>query len=199
MTSDKPTPFDQHLQQLESEFVRSEQLGESDEDIARALLEFILKRERLRLGVDGDELLAQKVDNQTLTKMSEWDSDDPMLSTVEKVFRKIATGQGTSAVLLLKAAVNAKIQAISDEQRRKAQTPKRANPVNVLIEQMVTRNQTISVKELLRALHGQIGQGVIDDIDDDYITPADGKFEEIKVDGLKDRLTRIKKKIAKAG
>lgn len=199
MTSDKPKPFDQHLQQLEDEFVRGEQLGESDEDIARALLEFILKRERLRLGVDADELLAQKVDHQTLTKMSEWDSDDPMLSTVEKVFRKMATGQGTSAVLLLKAAVKAKIQAISDEQRRKAQTPKRANPVNVLIEQMVTRNQAISVKELLRALHGQIGQGVIDDIDDEYITPADGNFEEIKVDGLKDRLTRIKKKIAKAG
>ena len=199
MSSEQPTPFDQHLHQLEDEFVRGEQLGESDEDIARALLEFVLKRERLRHGIDGNELLVQKVDIQTLTKMTEWDSDDPMLSTVEKAFRKMATGQGTSAVRLLKAAVNAKIQAISNEQRRKAQTPKRANPVNSLIEQIVTRNPAISMKELLRTLHGQIGQGVIDDIDEEYITPADGKFEEIKVDGLKDRLTRIKKKIAKAG
>jgi hypothetical protein len=159
----------------------------------------VLKRERLRHRVEDDSPLAHKIDGQTLKKIADWDSDDPRLLVAEKALQRLVSKQGNQAITLLKAAINSKIQAISDTQRLKAKTPRRANPVDLLIEEIVARNPTISEKNLMVALNAEIGRGIILDIDEESITPSDGNIKEIKVSGLKDRLTRIRKKFAKAG
>jgi hypothetical protein len=199
MSSGSRPSFDQEVQQLYDDFIKRERPAETAAEVAVELIDLILERERIRRRIDPGLPNTEEIDSQTLTSMGDWDTDDPNLLLAEKVFHRLASGQGAEAVNLLKASIDSRAKAISDDQRRKAQTPKRANPVNALIEQIVFSNPAISEKELLRALHDQIGKGVIADIDDEYITPADGKAEEIKVGGLKDRLTRTKKKIAKAG
>lgn len=199
MSSGCRPSFEKEIEQLYDDFIKRERPAEAAAEVAVELIDLILKRERIRHGIDPNLPNALQVDVQTLTSMVDWDTNDPNLLMAEKVFRRLASGQGAEAVDLLKASVDSRVKAISDDQRRKAQTPKRVNPVKALIEQIVFSNPAISVKELLHVLHGHIGKGVIADIDDEYITPADGKVKEIKVSGLKDLLTRTKKKIAKAG
>lgn len=199
MSSGTRPSFEKEIEQLYEAFIKRERPVETAAEIAVELIDLILERERIRRRIDPNLPNTEEVDSQTLTSMVDWDTDDPNLLVAEKVFRRLASGQGAEAVDLLKASVDSKAKAISDDQRRKAQIPKRANPVKALIEQIVFSNPAISMKELIRVLHGQIGKGVIADIDNEYITPADGKAKELKVGGLKDLLTRTKKKIAKAG
>lgn len=197
--SQVPNSFEQQVEELNDEFLRGEVPGESEDDVGSALLDHVLKRERLRHGVDDNSPAAVQLDVQTLQIMATWDSDNPGLLVAEKALRRLASKQRAEAVKLLKAAINARIQAISDAQSRKAQEPRRKNPVDDLIEEIVTRKPGISEKELFRALRAQIGRGVITDIDDDVIVPADEDSKSIKVGGLGTRLSRIRKKITKAG
>lgn len=197
--SQVPNSFEQQVEELNDEFLRGEVPGESEDDVGSALLDHVLKRERLRHGVDDNSPAAVQLDVQTLQRMATWDSDNPGLLVAEKALRRLASKQRAEAVKLLKAAINARIQAISDAQSRKAQEPRRKNPVDDLIEEIVTRKPGISEKELFRALRAQIGRGVITDIDDDVIVPADEDSKSIKVGGLGTRLSRIRKKITKAG
>lgn len=187
------------LLELEKQFSDEEPLNESDSQVADAILDHILERERLSYGVVDGTPEAGAVDNATLTKMSEWDTDDPAMLHIEKVLRRLAIGRGADAVTLLKRAITARQQAVSDEQRRRASLPRKVDPLQQLIEQIVRSRPKISCKELERALRGEIGKGVIFDIDETEISLIDDKRAPVPLSGLKDRLTRAKRKIAKAG
>jgi hypothetical protein len=197
--SQVPNSFEQQVEELNDDFLRGEVPGESQDDVGSALLDYVLKRERLRHGVDDNSPAAVQLDVKTLQRMATWDSDNPGLLVAEKALRRLASEQRAEAVKLLEAAINARIQAISDAQRRKAQAPRRKNSVDRLIEEIVTRQPEISENELFRALRAQIGRGLITDIDGDVIVPADENSKSIKVGGLGTRLSRIRKKITKAG
>jgi hypothetical protein len=173
---------------------------ESDEQLADALVRFILERRRILADVEHGTVAGAAVDQETLRLMREWDSEAPDLSTVEKVLRRFATGRGVEALNLLKRAVIAKAEAISNEQRRKAKMPRRQHSVDVLMEREVERNPTISAEEMERKLRWESGPGVICSMDSVEIVPTDPNDKIIQVSGLKDRLTRVKKRLlAKAG
>jgi hypothetical protein len=191
--------FADRLLELEQKFYDGGHPNESDAQIADAILDHILERERLSYGVVDGTPEAEVVNNATLTKMVEWDSDDPALSHIEKVLRRLAIGRDVDAVTLLKRAITDRQQAVSDEQRRRASMPRKADPLQQLIEQMVRKRPEISRKELERALQSEIGKGVILDIDDTDILLTEDKSDPAPLSGLKDRLTRAKQKIAKAG
>lgn len=197
--SQNPSLFEQQLEDLNEDFVNGELPGESEDDIGRALLDYVLKRERLRHGVADNSPAAAQRDMQTLQEMTTWDSDNPGLLVAEKALRRLASEQLPEAVNLLKAAIDARVQATSEAQSRRAQAPRRKNPVDDLIEEIVAGKPGISENELYRALRAQIGRGVIADIDDDVIIPADENSKSIKIGGLGTRLSRIRKKITKAG
>ena len=131
--------------------------------------------------------------------MAEWDTDDPALSHLEKALRRFASGRGVDAVTLLKRAITTRQQAVSDDQRRRASMPREQDPLDQLIESIVAEIPNISAKELYRALYREIGKGIIASINDIEIELIDRSRGPIKVSGLKDRLTRAKRKIAKAG
>jgi hypothetical protein len=186
--------FTDRLLELEQKFCDGDQPDESDAQIADAILDHILERERLSHGVVDGTPAADAIDNATLTKMSEWDSEDPALLHVEKVLRRLAIGRGIDAVTLLKRAMTDRQQAVSDEQRRRASMPRKADPLQQLIEQIVRKRPKLSCKELERALRSEIV-----DIDDTDISLTEDKSDPVPLSGLKDRLTRAKQKIAKAG
>jgi hypothetical protein len=195
MTASNQREFEAALATLVRDFIGEESGSESSDELGCALVEFVLRRERLRRGVETDSLEALAVDAATLEKMRIWDSNDPHMSTLEKVFRRLATGRHADGAKLLRTAVLSKIQSVSEAQRRRASTPREPNSFNVLIEQIVRENPGISEKELLRALDGHVRGGVIDEITDTEIICRDGS--EYAVSGLKDRLSAIKKKISR--
>ena len=194
MTEQQRNDLATQLREHEERFIRAGSDGESDEQLADALVRFILERRRILTDVEHGTAAAIAVDQETLRLMAEWDSDAPDLSTVEKVLRRFATGRGAEAVGLLKRAVIAKAEALSNEQRRKAKMPRRQHPVDALIENQVQHNPDISEKELLRALEGQIGKGVILDIDGEVIVVREDGFKPVRISGLKDRLSRLKRR-----
>lgn len=196
MNKEQQHSFSDSLRQLEQKFSDGEQPGETDAQIAEELINLILEAVRRSRGVVGGTPEGGTVDAEALAKMADWDSDDPELLIAEKALRRLATGGGADAVALLKRAASNRQQAVSNEQRRRASTP-RKSALQDLIERIVATNRNISTKELERRLRRERGRGVIFDMDATEITLCDEA--PVKISGLKDRLTRAKKKIAKAG
>lgn len=196
MTVPKPQMLQEKLNELDRDFVAAEQPGETDSQLAAAALQWILQRERIRYQVPDDEKAAFKVDSLTIQKMLDWDSDDPALSTVEKILRRLAQGRGNNAMTLIHN-LQEKAQQVSDEMRRRASVPRKPHPVDELIEQLVRRNPTISEKLVLRKLEAEVGGDVISAITDGgVIEPFDTDYKALKVSGLKNRLSGIKKKFS---
>ncbi len=182
------------LAELDRDFVAAERPDETDEQVAVAVIEWILQRERVRYQVSDGAPDALKVDCLTIKKMLEWDSDDPAMSTVEKVLRRLAEGRGNSAMTLIQN-LQKKAQQLSDEMRRRASVPRNKHPVDVLIEQFLRETPSISEKLVLRKLEAEVGGDVIWAITDGgVIEPFDTGYPALKVSGLKNRLSQIKKK-----
>jgi hypothetical protein len=199
MNKDGQQSFLDILLELGQRFSNDEQHEVSNEQAAADLVHLVLETRRRCHGVVGDTPEGDAVDADTIAKMTGWDADDPALLTAEKVLRRFATGRGVDGVVLLKRAITDRQLAISDEQRRRASAPREFNQLQALIERMVRDRPTISAKELEKRLHQEIGNGVVQDMDDTEITLAYGTKTSVKVSGLKDRLTDAKKKIAEAG
>ncbi len=199
MKADDQSAFLNSLAQLEENFNEGGHQGESDGELAAAIIAFVLERERLRRGVAGETPSGDAVDKETLSKMAAWDSDDPAMLALEKVFRRLASGREKDAIALLKRVIIDRALAVSQAQRRRASTPRHQHPVQELIERIVANRPNASAKELEKALRSEVGKGVILDMDDIEIHPRNEKFKAIKVSGLRDRLTDARKKIAKAG
>ena len=188
--------FERQLEVLIRNFELGARSAESDDDIANAMLAFVLERERQRHGVTNKPRATAAVDIATLEKISNWDSDDPSMSAIEKFLKKLSSGDGARAVLYLKRNIYNKLTAATEEQRRKAKLPRSKHPIDELIDDIVTQNPAISGHRLLIELRKMIGKGVIELIDDTHIEVASGA-PDIKISGLKDRLTRAKKKLSR--
>jgi hypothetical protein len=80
-----------------------------------------------------------------------------------------------------------------------ATAKRRQHPIVALINRITRDHPKISLKELERTLRGAVGGGVIYNVTDTALEPEDTEFRPLPLSGLKDHLTRAKKKIAKAG
>jgi len=199
MNKEVPQSLANRILELQQQFCDGGHPEESDAQIAEAFLDHILERQRLSHRVVDGTPAGDAVDNATLNTMAEWDTDDPALSHLEKVLRRLASGQGVAAVTYLKRAIATRQQAVSDEQRRRAAMPRKTDPLQQLIEEIVRNRQEISCKELERVLRSEIGKAVILDIDDTEISLTEDKSDPVPLSGLKHRLTRAKQKLSKAG
>jgi hypothetical protein len=195
MNSVKPN-LQSLLEKIDSDFVNAEQMNETHEALATATLEWILKRERTRYEVAENSDAAKKIDLVTLRKMREWDSDDPSMSTIEKIFRRIAESRGLRAMTLLQSLQD-KASSISVEMQRRAKTPRETHPINELIQEIVRADTNISQKLLMRKLEAEAGGDVILKFNDHgEIEPCDSRFPSIKISGIKNRLSRLKNKFS---
>ena len=184
--------FDAQLQRLYATFVAVPGTNEPAEKLADAILTLILRRARAQQGATYKRSLWGAIDEKTLSKMAAWDTNDPGLSTIEKVFKRLAGARGNDAITLLKASVEARRQAVSKSQREKAKKPRRPHPVVALIQTIVAENPCIDHNQLLHTLRRRCGGEVIDEIADGKIFAKNGR--SLSVAGLKDQLSRAKKK-----
>ncbi len=123
MTKKERNYFSRKRENLIKEFEINEPSSESDEELAMKIIEFSLQMERTRRGVTLGTADCNVVDSETMSQMKSWDTDDPNMSTIQKVFNRISNARGKEGVELLKNSIIAKDRAISDEQRRKADVP----------------------------------------------------------------------------
>jgi hypothetical protein len=76
---------------------------------------------------------------------------------------------------------------------------RRLDPLNELIEAAVSRRPAISCEELLGELKADAPGAIVEEVTAEMISyvAANGKLMEVPVSGLKDRLSRARKKIGK--
>lgn len=185
------------LAQVDDDFVKSQPTEESDEDAVNAILEWLLKRERIRYQVIDDPVTVKKVDQLTLKKMREWDSNDPEMFMTEKILCRLATSRGLEALPLIRYLQD-KAAAKSIEMRRRAKAPRVQHPVNELIELILQRDPQLPTKLVIRELEANEGGDVILKINDNNeIEPRDSNFPNIKVSGLENRVSNVRKKISR--
>jgi hypothetical protein len=197
MSADESNNLKKLLAQVDDEFVRAQPAEESDEDAVDAILEWILKRERVRYRVTEDPVAAKEVDQLTLKKMREWDSNDHDMFMTEKILNRLATSRGLEALPLIRYLQD-KAAAKSMEMRRRAKAPRVQHPVDDLIELILQKDPQLPTKLVIRELEANEGGDVILKINDSKeIEPRDSTFRNIKVSGLKNRISNIRKKVSR--
>ncbi len=187
--------YERDLRALHEEWLARDDPQQSPQTLADAAVELIVARERLRAGVADDPVLALLVDQRTLSKMQQWDSSDPEMSTLEKVLRRLAGGRGVDALQLIEATIEARKKALSISQSAKAKRPRRQHSIKLLIDDIVAADPTITEHLLLWKLKRMSGIDVIREVTATEILPTDSSFSPLKVTGLKDLLSRAKKKL----
>jgi hypothetical protein len=187
--------FDEALNTIQSEFLDGGKEGESDESLADGLIDYVLKRERARQGVDRNPEKWAEVDRVTMDRMKNWDSSDLSFAAVEKVQRKLASNEGAAGVKLLGDDVANRAKALSTKQSGRGKKPRRKNPITLRIEEIVAANPKITENELFIKLAGEVGHGIIESYIADEFSPADPTFRTIKRGGLGNQLNRAKKSL----
>lgn len=199
MTSLEQT-FAQKLDELIAAFVKDERPEKTDAEVAVSILEFVLNYERLRRQVAAGTDEAQAVDKETINRMRSWDSNDPTMSTVEKVLRRLAEGRGGYGIELLKTAIQISAQELSKKQAKVAKHPRksRQQPMAALVEQFISEDPTITQHQLFIALKRKLvtmdnppyshsGQS---------FKSNDSRFPNVNDDALKQFRYRAKKKLS---
>lgn len=147
------------------------------------------------------------------TLMKEWMSDEAVLQIAvmdvnSEEFRGVPLRQQQSFAQALEKAVKAKEIAITALARKGGSAPK-GDALQELILKIARKNLDINQTQLLHMLRGAAGAGVVTSIDkpSDLLagdTPSihfvedDGRPKTAPVRGLKDRLSRAKRKIKKS-
>ena len=193
MKTDQQYP--RELQRLLKDFEESGTSSETDADVAGALRELCLELGRLRqpnaVNIRGKEL----IDRATLKKMAIWDTDDPSLSTVEKIFSRLAKGRDADAVSLLKTTIKLRAEQTSSAQSRRASTKRKPHPLDNVISKMVERKPKISAKEVIEKLEESVPDALVSSVEDGQIFFTDLSLIPLEVSGIPNRLGRIKDKL----
>jgi hypothetical protein len=193
--------FEVALTGLEESFTQGGRPDETNTQIAKAIVTFILKRERRRRGVSDRGRSARIVDSETIAKMQSWDSNDPLMSTLEKVFRRLTSGRGDDAIALLKASITAKAEAVSREQARRGSTQRKLDPFNQIIYNELDKRwpEGLSEPKFIEILEGMEGTSIVRQVGPVNIElddPETNYSKDIPRSGIRRRLTAMRKRVA---
>jgi hypothetical protein len=193
--------FEVALTGLEESFTQGGRPDETNPQIAKAIVTFILKRERRRRGVSDRGRSARIVDSETIAKMQSWDSNDPLMSTLEKVFRRLTSGRGDDAIALLKASITAKAEAVSREQARRGSTQRKLDPFNQIIYNELDKRwpEGLSEPKFIEILEGMEGTSIVRQVGPVNIElddPETNYSKDIPRSGIRRRLTAMRKRVA---
>jgi len=169
--------------------------SETDADVVDAFLKLCLDLGRLRQPNTVDTRGKELIDQATLKKMATWDTDDPSLSTIEKIFSRLAEGRGIAAVTLLENSIRFRAEQTSSEQSRRASTKRKPHPLDNVISKMVKRDPDISAKVVIEKLKASAPDFLLSSVEDGQIFFTDLSLIPLEVSGIPSRLLRIKKKL----
>lgn len=193
-------PFAEKLEQLVAAFESEERPDEKDAEVADAMLEFVLNYERLRRQVTDGTDEANAVDAETIAKMKSWDSNDPTMSTVEKVLHRLAQGRAEDGIKLLKRSIQIRAQEVSKRLTQVAKQPRksRQQPMSGLVEQLIRQNPEMTERQLFQNLKRMLA--TMEDPpyshSGESFKTMDKRFHDIKNEGIGDFRHRAKKKLS---
>jgi len=193
-------PFAEKLKQLVAAFESEERPDEKDAEVADAMLEFVLKYERLRRQVTDGSDEANAVDAETIAKMKSWDSNDPTMSTVEKVLHRLAQGRAEDGINLLKRSIQIRAQEVSKRLTQVAKQPRksRQQPMSGLVEQLIRQNPEVTERQLFKNLKRMLA--TMEDPpyshSGESFKSMDKQFHDIKNEAIGDFRHRAKKKLS---
>jgi hypothetical protein len=126
-----------------------------------------------------------------------------LAEAVDRANRLISAGHMHNPAFLEETSLEAQIQKAKDRRAKNnsvhAKKP-RVDALQAEIEKIVSHKPTITRDELFTQLEQLKGLGIIQDIEDDLIHFSSSENEPVKtatISGLKDRLSRARKKISK--
>lgn len=181
----------------------------SDYELGGLLLGWFIAVQADDLGIPFEridqipESFAERVRQFVLTI----ETDTAKNAAVEKALHKAASGDFESAGKFLREHMTngamhlvALDEAVTGKRRQRANAKKsRSDELQILIETIMATLPSIKPVGLLDELRKQEGGGIIEEITDDdiFFINKDGHGgESAKVSGLKDRMSRARKKIA---
>jgi hypothetical protein len=135
------------------------------------------------------------------TLLAEGMADDVLRTTAFELMNdELCRGVPTKSQLSIYQAftnVTAIARQFRTEQARKGGKALKTDALHVLIEQIVSRRPNMTCPELIEQLQADTGIAPIEDVDGDAIHFTDhyGRSNQAPLTGLKDRLSRAKKKI----
>jgi hypothetical protein len=134
-------------------------------------------------------------------KMGNLDTNNPRSNDAEKAIRRLGHTKYGEASKYLEDLLSLRKEDYSEIQRVRASGQRPLNPLNKRILEILLIQPDISEKDLIKKLKSEIGQGVIEDCDEDSLSVLDKnkKNESISVSigGIKNRLSRLKKQLKK--
>ena len=179
----------------------------TDEQLGFAFWDYWLAVQAIARRIPLEQVTAE-FQEQIRTYTFNIDADLPASVVFEKVLKFCAIGKFARAGRILRATLNdgAITQELIDElrtgkRRQRALAEKdRADPLAKLIAGIVNKTPDISEPDLRTALRAEQRHGVIDEIDDIegaiWLVDKHGRGgESVPLSGLKDRLSRAKKKL----
>jgi hypothetical protein len=187
-------------------FVAGGNEKESPEDQARAVIDWILDRERGRHRVGDDPVAAYKVNRLTLFRLQQtllMDSDDPRMFALEKFLRRVLEGRGPDAVALVERIVEERSEKMGGvaskgwETRtaRKKTAPTPLDRFNDRLEQIVREKPDITSGELKKKVELLQGGDLVECVTDEGEIRLKGyEGRHPKMSGIANRMTRIKEK-----
>jgi hypothetical protein len=170
--------------------------------VGQQVLEYILWKERVRLCLDRNEAEWTKADRITLAAMQAMDDDDPTLLALEKMFKRLATGNHAQAIVCIRKAIDHAYDKLRKRQSEIAKKPRRArHPLSTMVEPIVKSRPDISENELFHSLKRKILSDTASEfiITTDIFRPVDRRYADVPRSSLKHYLYRAKKKVALAG
>lgn len=131
------------------EFVKAEDCTQTNAQVGQAVLEFILKRERLLRGVVHGGYKQDTVDKQTLEALNDPSALTHQHSIAEAVFRRLVADPG-QAIGYLAEAIQDRTKAQSDRAKRPRKN--RRDSITQLIHDTLEDFPLASAKEVFRKL-----------------------------------------------
>ena len=165
--------FKQQMDDLKAEFLNAEDRNQTDAQLGQAILDFILKANRLRHGTIQNKKDQVAVDMETLGSLMEPSALTHHHSVCEAVFRRIVPDP-EQAIAYLAQAIQDESKAQSD--RAKKLRKSRHDSITVLIKETVQDFPRASADEVLRVLERSEGFVVLERVAPDQIQDShDGR------------------------
>ena len=177
-------------------------VDDTNEAADKATVDFIYEIALIHYGMESNsDKEKQHFLSWLKRKMGNLDTNNPRSNDAEKAIRRLGHAKYGEASKYLEDLLSLRKEDYSEIQRVRASGQRPPNSLDKRILEILLIQPDISEKDLIKKLKSEIGQGVIEDCDEDSFSVLDKskKNESISVSlgGIKNRLSRLKKQLKK--
>lgn len=177
-------------------------VDDTNEAADKATVDFIYEIALIHYGMESSsDKEKQHFLSWLKRKMGNLDTNNPRSNDAEKAIRRLGHAKYGEASKYLEDLLSLRKEDYSEIQRVRASGQRPPNSLDKRILEILLIQPDISEKDLIKKLKSEIGQGIIEDCDEDSFSVLDkNKRNEsisVSIGGIKNRLSRLKKQLKK--